>query len=146
MITTKNGILAMLAQLKQRTIIAYDLERSIPGFFGGHDQICLIQFSIMDADFILDTLEPEVQSNLPLLNAVFANPEITKIVHGHDDKKWLANVRIQVHNQVDTSSHGNYARMVHRYCGIQIGKEFQTANWTQRLVVLILKKKYLMKI
>lgn len=69
------GLVAMLGELKQATVIAVDLEhhdsRSYVGF------VCLMQISTREKDWIVDTLK--LRSELQILNEVFADPKIIKV-------------------------------------------------------------------
>jgi exosome complex exonuclease RRP6 len=79
-ISTKNELLNLSSQLKNVNIFAFDLERTIPGIYGGRDQICLIQISTRDCDFIIDTLRIEVHRQIhALLGDLFSNQNILKV-------------------------------------------------------------------
>ncbi|CCJ31212.1 unnamed protein product, partial [Pneumocystis jirovecii] len=76
----------MVKNLKNATEIAVDLEhhdyRSYQGF------VCLMQISTRNIDWIIDTLE--LREELEILNEVFTDPNIMKVLHGASmDIIWL---------------------------------------------------------
>ena len=49
-----------------------------------------MQISTADRDFVVDVLVPEVRQELQLLNEVFTNPDIVKVIHSPNcDIRWL---------------------------------------------------------
>jgi len=60
----------------------YHQQRSYHGF------ICLIQIFTGQRIYLIDAVA--LHDDLPILNAVFSNPKIRKVVHGgHNDVIWL---------------------------------------------------------
>jgi exosome complex exonuclease RRP6 len=74
-IDTKEGLFALVDQLRRSEEIAIDLEhhsyRSYYGF------VCLMQVSTRSADFVVDCLIPDIRANMEILNEAFTDP--TKI-------------------------------------------------------------------
>jgi ribonuclease D len=67
---------ALVADLAAQPCIAVDTESN--SLHAYHEQVCLIQFSTPQADYILD---PLALPDLALLAPIFANPAIEKIFH-----------------------------------------------------------------
>lgn len=74
---TKPGELRRLAQtLADQQIIAVDTESN--SLFAYREQVCLMQFSTIEADYLVD---PLALSDLAPLGRVFSNPHIEKVFH-----------------------------------------------------------------
>jgi len=129
---------AMMKQLKEIKEIAVDLEhhsyRSFQGF------VCLMQISTRDIDFIVDTLC--LREDLHILNEVFTDPNILKVLHGSDhDIGWLQrDFGVYVVNMFDTGQaartlqEGRFslAHLLKKYCNVEAQKQFQLADWRIR--------------
>ena len=77
----------MLEELKGAKEIAIDLEHNDLRSYVG--LVCLMQISTRDKDWIIDTLKPW-REKLQMLNEVFADPKILKVLHGSNmDIIWL---------------------------------------------------------
>jgi exosome complex exonuclease RRP6 len=76
-VDTFDGVLAMLAELKTAKEIAVDLEHHDARSYVG--LVSLMQISTREKDWIVDTLKPW-RENLQVLNEVFANPQIVKVI------------------------------------------------------------------
>ncbi|KAL7078481.1 hypothetical protein ACQ4LE_002507 [Meloidogyne hapla] len=126
--------------LKQVEVFAFDLERTVAFRHGSTNKVCLLQISTQNEDFVIDTLAYGMRSAVAnYLRPAFEDPQIIKIVHGHDDAKWLRTVfDIHIKNQFDTSTNGHsLQQLVYIACGVKLEKEYQTADWMLRLVFLI---------
>lgn len=135
MITTEKQVVKLAQRLHRVDLFAYDLERTVP--FVQHEpkqRICLLQISFEGADFILDVLEPVVHASVrKFLSIAFEDNNIQKVVHGNDDAKWLRDTfGIHVQNQYNSSSHGKLRNFVWKYCGIELAKDHQLSDWTER--------------
>jgi exosome complex exonuclease RRP6 len=75
-VDTEQGVLEMLAELKQANAIAVDLEHHDTRSYVG--LVSLMQISTRNKDWIVDTLKPWRQ-NLQILNEVFTDPKIVKV-------------------------------------------------------------------
>lgn len=76
-VDTFDGVLTMLAELKTAKEIAVDLEHHDARSYVG--LVSLMQISTREKDWIVDTLKPW-RENLQVLNEVFANPQIIKVI------------------------------------------------------------------
>lgn len=89
--------------IKSERLVAVDLEaHSYRTFLG---LTCCIQLSTAKADYVIDTLQPKLRSQASaLLNSIFANPDIVKVMHGADsDMHWLQrDFSVYVVNLFDT--------------------------------------------
>ncbi|KAI5806118.1 ribonuclease H-like domain-containing protein [Geopyxis carbonaria] len=132
------ALLTMLAELKQATEIAVDLEhhdaRSYVGF------VCLMQISTREKDWIVDTLK--LRGELQILNEVFADPKIIKVLHGaYMDVVWLQrDFGLYVVGLFDTyfaaralglAGHG-LAFLLKKYVDFDADKQYQLADWRLR--------------
>ncbi|XP_071507296.1 exosome complex component 10-like [Diadema antillarum] len=128
----------LLQDLKKVKEFAVDLEhhsyRSYQGF------TCLMQISTADQDYIVDTLE--LRSDLHILNDVFTDPKIVKVLHGANmDILWLQrDLGLYVVNMFDTGQasrtlgfpHHGLATLLARYCQVEADKQYQLADWRIR--------------
>lgn len=119
--------------------IAVDVEhhdfRSYRGF------VCLIQVSTRQKDFIVDPFD--IFPQLHMLNEVFSDPGIVKVLHGADrDVLWLQrDFSVYLVNMFDTGQATralrlpggfSYANLVSTFCGVKLDKKYQTADWRER--------------
>jgi len=138
MVDNGESLTTMMNKLNQAQEIALDLEhhsyRSFQGF------VCLMQLSTREEDFIVDTLK--LRDELHVLNQVFTNPSIVKVLHGSDsDIGWLMrDFGLYIVNMFDT---GQASRVLHeerfslshllqKYCDVNAQKQFQLADWRIR--------------
>lgn len=99
-----------------------------------------MQISTRDADYIVDTLV--LRNDLEILNEVFTDPSVVKVLHGADwDIQWLQrDLSIYVVNMFDTHQAAkllNYpqlslAYLLKHYCNVDAQKHFQLADWRIR--------------
>ena len=75
-VDTEESVLEMLEELKGASEIAIDLEHHDSRSYVG--LVSLMQISIRDKDWIVDTLKPW-RHKLQVLNEVFADPKIVKV-------------------------------------------------------------------
>jgi exosome complex exonuclease RRP6 len=75
-VDTEEGVLEMLEELKGASEMAIDLEHHDSRSYIG--LVSLMQISIRDKDWIVDTLKPW-RHKLQVLNEVFADPKIVKV-------------------------------------------------------------------
>ncbi|EGO55710.1 hypothetical protein NEUTE1DRAFT_86290 [Neurospora tetrasperma FGSC 2508] len=138
-VDTYEGVLEMLEELKQAKEIALDLEhhdfRSYTGL------LSLMQISTREKDWVIDTLQPW-RHKLEVLNEVFADPNIVKVLHGaFMDVIWLQrDLGLYVVGLFDTY----HACAVLGYPGRSLGyllskfaefeadKKYQLADWRIR--------------
>eukprot|EP00405_Crypthecodinium_cohnii_P012226 CAMPEP_0206438304 /NCGR_PEP_ID=MMETSP0324_2-20121206/11554_1 /ASSEMBLY_ACC=CAM_ASM_000836 /TAXON_ID=2866 /ORGANISM="Crypthecodinium cohnii, Strain Seligo" /LENGTH=869 /DNA_ID=CAMNT_0053905745 /DNA_START=57 /DNA_END=2663 /DNA_ORIENTATION=+ len=119
--------------------IAVDVEhhdyRSYKGF------VCLVQISTRTKDFIVDPFD--IFEQMHMLNEIFADPSIVKVLHGADkDVIWLQrDFSVYLVNMFDTGQAtrelkfpGGFglANLVSTFCSEKLDKQYQTADWRQR--------------
>ncbi|KAK3718724.1 exosome nuclease subunit [Vermiconidia calcicola] len=138
-VDTKESLDEMLQHLKQAKEIAIDLEH--------HDQrtyigiVSLMQISTRDRDWIVDTLKPW-RRKLQILNEVFADPGIIKVLHGaYMDIVWLQrDLGLYIVGLFDTHyaaralgySGGSLAFLLKKFVNVDAQKQYQMADWRVR--------------
>lgn len=137
-ISTESQLKEMLAELQKAREIAVDLEHHSYRTFQGIT--CLMQVSTRDHDYLLDTIA--LRDDLHLLNEVFADPRIVKVLHGADsDVEWLQrDLGLYLVNLFDTHQAAkrlNFARLslaylLKHFCNVDADKSFQLADWRIR--------------
>ena len=134
----KPGGLKRLAQiLSDQPVIAVDTESN--SLFAYREQVCLIQFSIPEADYLVD---PLALDDLSILGPIFAEPSIQKIFHAaeYDLLCLKRDFSFSFTNLFDTMV---AARILGRKAvglgalleaefGLQVDKRHQRANWGRR--------------
>lgn len=138
MVNTEDDLKKMVAELSTCTEFAVDLEHHAFRSYLG--LTCLIQISTREQDYIVDPLK--LRGKCIILNEVFTNPKITKILHGSDyDVLWLQrDCGVYVVNLFDTHQaavvleypHRSLAALLSRFCEIQANKVYQRADWRIR--------------
>lgn len=78
-ITTSGDLLELAQILASEKIIAVDTESN--GLHAYREQVCLIQFSTLHADYLVD---PLAKLDMTLLGPIFENPAIEKVFHAAD--------------------------------------------------------------
>lgn len=134
-----DGVAAMLEELKRAKEIAIDLEHHEAHSYIG--MVSLMQISTRDHDWVVDTLKPW-RRKLQLLNDVFANPNILKVMHGaHMDVIWLQrDLGLYVVGLFDTHHAsrvlgypgGSLAFLLKKFIDFDAQKQYQTADWRLR--------------
>lgn len=136
-ITTPEQVHSLVAVLKKQSEFAVDLEhhsyRTYQGF------TCLIQISTRQEDYLIDPLV--LMDHLEIMNEVFADPNIVKVLHGADmDIQWLQrDFGIYIVNMFDTGQASRVLEMPsHRlssllshFCNINVDKKYQLAEYVQ---------------
>ena len=75
-ITEASQLALLVARLAQQPIVAVDTESN--SLHAYQEQVCLLQFSVPDADYLVDPLSG---LDLSPLGEIFANPDIEKVFH-----------------------------------------------------------------
>ena len=138
-VDTLQGVHEMLAELKEAKEIAVDLEHhEVRSYIG---IVSLMQISTRDRDWIVDTLKPW-REELQVLNEVFADPEIVKVLHGaYMDAIWLQrDLGLYIVGLFDTfqavSALGypkrSLAALLKTFVNFDAQKQFQLADWRIR--------------
>ncbi|KAF7534219.1 hypothetical protein G7054_g6433 [Neopestalotiopsis clavispora] len=138
-VNTFAGVLDMLAELKKAKEIAIDTEHHDFRTYNG--LLSLMQISTRDKDWIVDTLQPW-RHKLEVLNEVFADPSIIKVLHGaYMDIIWLQrDCGLYVVGLFDTfhaaDTLGYPARslayLLKRFVDFDADKKYQLADWRIR--------------
>jgi ribonuclease D len=137
LVTTKTAFDEMMARLRAEPRIAIDTEAD--SLYSYYEKVCLIQFSIPEHDFILDTLS---YKNIEPLGELFADPHLEIVFHAceydvlslkRDYSFSFANIfdtmvaaRILGWKQVGLGS------ILEKYFGVKLDKRFQRADWGKR--------------
>ncbi|XP_053213609.1 exosome component 10-like [Panonychus citri] len=133
-----DSLQSLIETLKDVKEFAIDLEahsyRSFQGF------TCLIQISTRTDDYIIDSLL--LRNELAILNEVFTNPKILKVLHGADsDIPWLQrDFSVYIVGMFDTGqaaktlnlAHHSLAYLLKHYCHLDVNKKYQLADWRIR--------------
>jgi len=136
-IATPAALQKLADELASREQIAVDTESNSLHAF--REQLCLIQFSTLQADYLVDSL---VLSDLSPLRPVFENPRIEKIFHAaeYDLICLKRSFGIQVANIFDTMQAARILgckqvgldAILSEKLGIQLYKKYQKADWGER--------------
>lgn len=138
-VDTLEGVKEMLEELKQAKEIAIDLEHHDVHSY--HGLVSLMQISTRNKDWVVDTLKPW-REELQILNEVFANPKILKVLHGSTmDIIWLQrDLGLYVVGMFDTfhaaSALGYPKRslkyLLKKFVDFEADKRYQMADWRVR--------------
>ena len=102
-------------------------------------------------NYIIDPLVPDIRKNCHLLNLVFADPSIVKVLHGaKSDVIWLQrDLGLYLVNLFDTGeasralqySSLSLAYLLDRFCPeVNVSKQYQRADWRVRPLTSEMKK------
>ncbi|CAG8068485.1 unnamed protein product [Penicillium salamii] len=138
-VDTLDGVKEMLEELKKAKEIAIDLEHHDVHSY--HGLVSLMQISTRDKDWVVDTLKPW-REELQMLNEVFADPNILKVLHGATmDIIWLQrDLGLYMVGMFDTfhaaSALGFPKRslkfLLSKFVNFEADKRYQTADWRAR--------------
>lgn len=138
-VDTLDGVKEMLKELKQAKEIAIDLEHHDVHSY--HGLVSLMQISTRNKDWVVDTLKPW-REQLQILNEVFADPNILKVLHGSTmDIIWLQrDLGLYVVGMFDTfhaaSALGYPKRslkyLLKKFVDFEADKRYQMADWRVR--------------
>ncbi len=135
---TRPGGLTRLAQvLSDQTTLAVDTESN--SLFAYREQVCMVQFSTRQADYLVDPLS---LADLSPLGPVFANPHIQKIFHAaeYDLLCMKRDFNFTFNNLFDTMlaarilgrKEVGLGSILEAEFNLQVDKRHQRANWGQR--------------
>ena len=136
-IDTQDVLDAALKRVAEQPTAAVDTEAdSLHSYF---DKVCLIQISIPGEDLIIDPLK---KLDLSAFGAIFADPRITKILHGADYDLRILNrdFGFTIANVIDTMICAQLlgyeaiglAALLERYFAMAVDKTHQRADWAMR--------------
>jgi ribonuclease D len=137
LISEPGGFQGLVEHLAQQPIVAVDTESN--SLFAYREQVCLIQFSTPERDYLVDPLALE---DLSPLGAVFADPSIEKVFHAAEYDLICLKRDYDFHcthlfdTMVAASMLGRnevgLGSLLEAEFGVQMDKQYQRANWGQR--------------
>lgn len=136
-ITKSGGLKKLAAVLSDQPILAVDTESN--SLFAYREQVCLIQFSTPDADYLVD---PLALADLSPLGPIFADPHIQKVFHAaeYDLLCLKRDFSFSFNNLFDTMlaarilgrKEVGLGSILEAEFNLQVDKRHQRANWGQR--------------
>ena len=136
-INTQSGFETAAAHLSSEKSIAVDTEAN--SLFAYQEQVCLIQISTKQADYIIDTL---ALKDFSPLGEIFQNPSIEKIFHASEYDILIMHEEFgfEFRNLFDTMLAAQILgkeklgldALLEKYVGIKVNKKYQRANWGKR--------------
>ncbi len=137
MITTAAALARHVRAWAGEPLLALDTESN--SLYAYREQVCLIQLSTRQADFIIDPLAVE---DLGPLGDLLADPRIEKVFHAaeYDVMCLKRDFGFQFDGLFDTmlaaricgSDQLGLANMLEAYFGVRVNKKHQRANWGER--------------
>ncbi len=137
-VVEQNALEGCLADLQTWPIISVDTEAN--SLHAYREQVCLIQFSTPETDYIVDPLAE--QMDISVLGTLFADPSVEKIFHAaeYDITVLKADFDFKFANLFDTmiaARNLGYARLglsslLFQFWHIKLDKKWQRANWGKR--------------
>ena len=136
-VATDSALESLIADLVNQPRIAVDTESN--SLHAYREQVCLIQFSTPDTDYLVD---PFALAGLGLLAPIFADPRIEKIFHAaeydliclrRDFGFTFANIfdTMQAERILGYDKVGLDAAL-EKFFGVTVNKRFQKADWGAR--------------
>ena len=136
-VDTPKKLDAMIDDLRKQSIIAVDTESN--SLFAYTEQVCLIQFSTSQEDYLID---PLVLADLSPLGIVFADESIEKIFHAieYDLICLTRDFGFTFNNIFDTMLGARtlgwrkigLGNLLEEHFGISVNKRYQRADWGKR--------------
>ena len=127
----------VIDELSDQDVIAIDTESN--SLHAYHEHVCLIQFSTLTKDILIDAL---VLPDLSLLQPIFSSDQIKKIFHAgeYDLICLLRDYHFKFSNLFDTMiaartlgfQHVGLGSLLEKYFRIHMNKKYQKANWGKR--------------
>jgi ribonuclease D len=137
LLTEAEQLDALVASLAEEKLISVDTESN--GLHAFREQVCLIQFSTAQDDYLVDPLAIE---DLSPLAKIFSNPEIEKIFHASEydlivlqrDFGWkFANLfDTMIAARILGKKKVGLGGLIEAELGIKLAKRFQKADWGKR--------------
>jgi ribonuclease D len=136
-VATNSALASLVNELSRQPRIAVDTESN--SLHAYREQVCLIQFSTPETDYLVD---PLAGMDLSLLAPIFADPHIEKIFHAaeydllclrRDFEFTFANIfdTMQAERILGYEKVGLDAALS-RFFGVTVNKRFQKADWGAR--------------
>eukprot|EP00210_Caulerpa_lentillifera_P000734 g711.t1 len=137
-VDSNRNLMELVRELKGLDRFALDVE--FHRHHSYHGFICLVQLFTGNCIYLVDSIA--LHDELHILNEVFSDPSIRKILHGsHNDVVWLQkDFRVYLVNVFDTEkacqvlkkSKSNLAHLLEEYFHIKSDKSLQQADWRRR--------------
>ncbi|MFN2144480.1 MAG: ribonuclease D [Anaerolineales bacterium] len=137
LISNQKDLQRMAGRLLKEPIVSVDTESN--SLFAYREQVCLIQFSIPEEDYLVD---PLALDSLSALDEVFATPKIEKIFHAaeYDLLTLRRDFSFDFSNLFDTMiaarilgrSRVGLGSLLEEEFNIHLEKKYQRANWGKR--------------
>ena len=137
LIQTEKELDRVVRDLSSQPQIAVDTESN--SLFAYQEQVCLIQFSTPEQDYLLD---PLALPNLGTLEPIFMDANIVKVLHGaeYDIMCLRRDFNFTVSNLFDTRvacrtlgwQQSGLSNLLEKVFNLRIDKRFQRANWGKR--------------
>jgi ribonuclease D len=137
LITHPNDLQELVETLSQQPIIGIDTESN--SLHAYREQVCLVQFSTAEQDFLVDPLELQ---DLSPLGPIFANPNIEIIFHAaeYDVMCLKRDFGFEFVHLFDTMlaarilgiKEVGLASLILNEFGVELDKKYQRANWGKR--------------
>lgn len=132
-----NSLFTMVDDLIRSPIIAVDTESN--SLYAYQEQVCLIQFSTIETDYLVD---PLAIRDLRSLGDVFADPHVEKVFHAaeYDIFCMKRDFQYKFNNLFDTMvasrilgrENQGLGGVIKDLYGIELEKKYQRANWGMR--------------
>lgn len=137
LIVTNKQLLDMISDLRNQPFIGVDTESN--SLFEYQEKICLIQFSTIEQDYLVDTIKLK---DLSPLNKIFSTDEIEKIFHAaeYDLMCLKRDFQFEFNNIFDTMIASRILgfrsiglqSLLKDYFNVEVEKKYQRANWGKR--------------
>jgi ribonuclease D len=137
LIETNRQLLEMISDLRNQLSIGVDTESN--SLFEYQEKICLIQFSTIDQDYLVDTIKLK---DLSTLNEIFSSDTIEKIFHAaeYDLMCLKRDFQFEFNNIFDTMIASRILgfrsiglqSLLKDYFDVVVEKKYQRANWGKR--------------
>lgn len=137
LIQQREGLLQLGEALRAQQAIAVDTESN--SLYAYHEQVCLLQISTSEVDFLIDTL---ALPSLGELTNIFQDPNLEKVFHSaeYDLMVLKRDFNVDVSNLFDTRiavrtlgwKKTGLAHILKREFGVDLNKRYQRANWGKR--------------
>ena len=136
-VATQTELHALVKELSKQSSVAVDTESN--SLYAYHERVCLIQFSMTNADYLVD---PLALDNIFLLEEIFASSKIEKIFHAaeYDLICLKRDFEFSVTNIFDTrwavrvlgyDKDGLNGLLFEKF-DVQVNKKYQKADWGKR--------------
>ncbi|MBE0687645.1 MAG: HRDC domain-containing protein [Anaerolineaceae bacterium] len=137
LIETNHQLLDMISKIREQAFIGVDTESN--SLYEYQEKICLIQFSTIDQDYLVDTIKLK---NLSPLNEIFSTDDIEKIFHAaeYDLMCLKRDFHFEFNNIFDTMIASRILgfksiglqSLLKDYFDVNVEKKYQRANWGKR--------------